>query len=199
MKLKNAVLLLLASITAPLFAADAMTDAERDALVAHLERTAARFEKSIDGLTEAQWNWKAAPERWSAGEAAEHIVTSEGFIRAMIEPAMKETQPAAMLEGARKEGAFEKMMLDRSTKFQAPEPLKPVHKYTTSAAALEAFRAERKKTIEFVKSGDLRLHAASHPIIGVMDAYSWVSFLNGHSERHTLQIEEVTSDAKYPK
>lgn len=200
MKLKNVALLLVASLAAPLFAAEAMTDAERVALVAHLERTGARFEKSIAGMSDAQWGWKAAPERWSAGEAAEHIVVSEGYIRGAIEPAMKEEQAAELLTGARKEALFEAAILDRSKKFQAPEPLKPVSKYKTAAEALAAFREERQQTIEFVKNGgDLRLHAKAHPVVGPLDAYGWVAFLSGHSERHTLQIEEVTSDANYPK
>jgi hypothetical protein len=196
---KIVVLLLLASLAAPLFAVEPMTDAERAALVVHLERTAARFEKSIDGLSEAQWNWKAAPERWSAGEAAEHIATAEGFIRGAIEPLMKEDPKPELLEGARKEEMLDKVLLDRSKKFQAPEPLKPVHKYRTPAEALAAFRAERQKTIEFVKAGgDFRLHAGPHPAIGPLDAYGWVVFLSAHSERHTLQIEEVKADAGFP-
>lgn len=183
-----------------MFAAEPMTDAERAALVAHLERTAARFEKSIEGLSDAQWSWKAAPERWSVGEAAEHIATSEGFIRGMIEPLMKEESKPEMLEGARKEEMLDKALLDRSNKFQAPEPLKPVSKYKTAAEALAAFRAERQKTIEFVKSGgDFRLHAGPNPVVGPLDAYGWVIFLSGHSERHTLQIEEVKADAGYPQ
>jgi hypothetical protein len=95
---------------------------------------------------------------------------------------------------------FAQAILDRSKKFQAPEPLKPVSKYKTSAEALAAFRAERAKTIEFVKNGgDLRLHAKAHPVVGPLDAYGWVAFLSGHSERHTLQIEEVKADAGFPK
>ena len=33
---------------------------------------------SISGLSEAQWNWKAAPGRWSIAETAEHILLTEG-------------------------------------------------------------------------------------------------------------------------
>jgi hypothetical protein len=193
-------LAMLVALAIPTFAADSMTDAERAALVAHLERTAARLEKSIGGVAGAQWIWKAAPERWSVAEAAEHIVASEALIRGMIEPAMKTEASAEMLAGARKEEMLGKMLLDRSKKFQAPEPLKPTGKYATPAEALTAFRAERQKTIEFVKNGgDFRLHAAEHPAAGPLDAYGWIIFLSAHSERHTLQIEEVQADAGYPK
>jgi hypothetical protein len=181
------------------FAAEPMTDAERTALVAHLERTSAKFEKSIEGMSEAQWNYKTAPERWSPAEVAEHVATAEGFIRGAIEPMMKTEASAELLANARKD-AIDQAVVDRSKKFQAPEPLKPTHKYATPAAALAVFRAERAKTIEFVKSGgDFRLHAMQHPLAGPLDAYGWVTFLSAHSERHTLQIDEVKADAGYPK
>jgi hypothetical protein len=200
--MKRALILLLLSLFAAtfVFAAEPMTDAERAALVAHLERTAAKFEKSIEGLSEAQWSYKAGPDRWSPAEVSEHIATSEGFIRGMVEPIMKEEPTAELLTGARKEETIDKLVVDRSKKFQAPEPLQPTKKYKTPAEALAVFRAERQKTIEFVKTGgDFRLHASAHPVAGPLDAYGWVTFLSAHSERHTLQIEEVKADAGYPK
>jgi len=199
--MKRALIALLLSLFAAtfVFAAEPMTDAERAALVAHLERTAAKFEKSIDGLSEAQWNYKTAPERWSAAECAEHIATAEGFIRGLIEPMMKEEPAAELLASARKD-TIDQMVVDRSKKFQAPEPLRPTGKYKTPAEALAVFRAERAKTIEFVKNGgDFRLHASANPAAGPLDGYGWVTFLSAHSERHTLQIEEVKADAGYPK
>ena len=199
--MKRALIALLVSLSAAtfVFAAEPMTDAERAALVTHLERTAAMFEKSIDGLSEAQWNHKTAPERWSPAEVAEHIAASEGFIRGFIEPMMKEEPAAELLAGARKD-SIDQIVVDRSKKFQAIEPLQPAGKYKTPADALAAFRAERQKTIEFVKNGgDFRNHAMAHPVAGPLDGYGWVVFLSAHSERHTLQIDEVKADAGYPK
>ena len=199
--MKRLFIVLLVSLFAATtgFAADPMTDAERAALVAHLERTGAKFEKSIDGLSEAQWNYKPAPDRWSPAECAEHIATSEGFIRGAIDTMMKQEPAADLLAGARKD-AIGDMVVDRSKKFQAPEPLQPTKKYATPADALAVFRAERQKTIEYVKSGgDFRLHAMAHPAAGPLDGYGWVMLLSAHSERHTLQIDEVKADAGYPK
>ncbi|MGZ5472998.1 MAG: DinB family protein [Thermoanaerobaculia bacterium] len=199
--MKRALIALLVSLFAAtfVFAAEPMTDAERAALVTHLERTAAKFEKSIEGLSEAQWNHKTAPERWSPAEVAEHVATSEGFIRGYIEPMMKEEPAAELLANARKD-SIDEMVVDRSKKFQAIEPLQPTRKYPTPAEALAAFRAERQKTLDFVKNGgDFRLHAAAHPAAGPLDGYGWVVFLSAHTERHTLQIDEVKADAGYPK
>jgi hypothetical protein len=32
-----------------------------------------------------------------------------------------------------------------------------------------------------------------------LDAYEWILFVAGHSERHTKQINEVKADANFPK
>ena len=65
------------------------TKTDRDALVAHLKKTEAAFLKSIDGLSEAQWKWKPAPDRWSVAEAAEHITKSEDLLRGAAEGTLK--------------------------------------------------------------------------------------------------------------
>ena len=50
-------------------------------LLNYLKQTRQDFLKSISGLSEAQWNYKPSPERWSIAECAEHITLAENFIR----------------------------------------------------------------------------------------------------------------------
>ena len=61
---------------------------DREKAVAYLEETRAKFLKSIDGLSEAQWKFKAGPDRWSIAEVAEHIAISEGTILGLIQQKM---------------------------------------------------------------------------------------------------------------
>lgn len=182
-------------------AGEPMTDAEKTALVGNLERTSANFLKSIEGVSEAQWNYKASPERWSLAECSEHIIAAESFIRDMFAASMKAPAAAELLEGARKESVIETAVLDRSKKFQAPEPLQPsAKKFASPAEAIAAFQAERQKTIALAREGgDLRSFAMAHPFAGPLDAYGWFTFLSAHTGRHTLQIEEVKADANYPR
>ena len=46
---------------------------------------------------------------------------------------------------------------------------------------------------------DLRAFAGPHPAFEMLDAYDWLLFLSGHTERHTLQIQEVKADPGFPK
>jgi len=54
-----------------------MTGEERAKALEWWEQSRQEFLAAIDGVSEAQWAWKPAPERWSLGEVAEHIVLAE--------------------------------------------------------------------------------------------------------------------------
>ena len=183
----------------PVTAQDTKTAADRAAAAKYLEETRDAFLKSIEGLSEAQWKYKAAPDRWSIAEVAEHIALSEDTIFGMITTKMLQAPPPT---GPR--ASDEKVMAgvtDRTQKFQAPEQLKPVNKWANREDLVKAFNASRAKSIDWVKTTteDLRAHATPHPAFGSMDAHQWVLLLAGHSGRHTLQIEEVKQQAGYPK
>lgn len=189
---------LLAFLSIPLLAE---STTEREKLVQELERTRAKFLKSVQGLSEAQWSFKAAPERWSIAECAEHIAASEPFFRAAIAKSMEAPASEEMLkQGVRKDEMVAKFIVDRSKKFKAPEPLVPSNRFESPAAAVESFKKERAETIRLAGGdADLRSYASQHPGFGPLDAYGWVLFLSGHSERHTLQIDEVKADPGFPK
>jgi hypothetical protein len=174
---------------------------EQQKLVQHLQRTSEKFLKSVDGLSEAQWNFKAAPDKWSIAQCAEHITAAETLIRGAVEKGLatplEAGQSAAELV---KDDAILTMIVDRSKKFSAPEPLVPTQRFGTPAATLEAFRTERAATLELAAGdADFRAHAVKHPGFGVLDTYGWMLFLSAHTERHTLQIEEVKAHPDYPK
>src|SRR5271166_2593049 len=72
---------LLAMMCLPLGAADAhMTAEERTKVINWMEESRKEFLAAIDGVTAEQWKWKPAPERWSVGETAEHIVLAEALL-----------------------------------------------------------------------------------------------------------------------
>ena len=181
------------------FAAEPAADNQK--IVKELERTQARFLASIDVLSEAQWNFKPAPDRWSVAECAEHIAAAEPMIRGLVAEALKkDATPEMVKEGIQKDEMVSKGLVDRSKKFKAPEPLVPTNRFGNPAAAIEAFKKERATTIALATTGgDLRTHADKHFLFGPLDAYGYFLFLSGHSERHTLQIEEVKAHPDFPK
>jgi len=187
--------------TAP--APTTLSPAEREVALNSLQATHDAFLKSIAGLSEKQWRFKPAPDRWSVAEVSEHIAVSESTIFGLIQSKFM-TSPAApekRAEVAGKDETVLKMVPDRSHKVQAPEFLKPTNRWATEAELTKAFDDSRKATMDYVRTtnDDLRDHFGPHPLLGTLDAYQWILLISAHSERHTKQIEEVKADPNFPK
>jgi hypothetical protein len=118
----------------------------------------------------------------------------------MIAAAIKKELTAEMATASNKDEALMKGLVDRSKKFKAPEPLIPTNRFGSAADAVAAFKKERAETVILASSDvDLRTHGDNHFLVGPLDGQGWFLFLSGHSERHTLQIEEVKADPNFPK
>jgi hypothetical protein len=189
-----------AAMFAPTLLAGETTKADRDKLVAHLKTTEAAFLTSIEAVSDAQWKWKPAPDRWSVAEAAEHITKSEDLLRGMVEGMLKApATPEILAKTKGKDEVVLKVTPDRTQKFKAPEPLVPQGSFASKAALVDAFKAARAKTLALAGgTADLRAHAAAGLPMGELDAVQGILFLSAHTERHTKQIEEVKATAGFP-
>jgi hypothetical protein len=185
--------------------AQTLSQAERDKAIAELEGSRQAFLDATKGLSPAQWNFKAAPDRWSIAECAEHIALSEDFIFGVVTNQVMKTpvdpQKREAVKG--KEDALVKLLQDRSHKATAPEPIDPTKRPMAADDSVKQFLAGRTRTINYIKTtqDDLRDHFFDHPLpaIGTLDAYQWIFLISGHSRRHTLQILEVKADPNFPK
>ncbi|HMD18194.1 MAG TPA: DinB family protein [Terriglobales bacterium] len=176
---------------------------ERAAALTSLQATHDAFLKSIAGLSEKQWRFKPAPDRWSVAEVAEHIAVSESTLLGLVQTKfmMSPADPSKRAEVAGKDQIIMEKVPDRSRKAQAPEFLKPTNRWATEAELTKAFDDSRKATMDYIRTtnDDLRDHFGPHPLLGTLDAYQWILLISAHSERHTKQIEEVKADPNFPK
>ena len=176
---------------------------ERDRAIEYLKQTRKDFLSAVEGLSEAQWKFKAAPDRWSIAEVSEHIAVTEDTIWKLVsEKIMK--APATPEKAAEAKGKDEVILTkipDRSRKAQAPEQLRPTGRWATRAALVEDFETTRGGEITYLTETkeDLRNHFEDHPFLKTMDAYQWLIFNGAHCKRHTAQILEVKADPNYPK
>ncbi len=180
----------------------AMTSAERAYLLEQLEATQKTVLSSIQGVSDAQWKFKPAPNVWSVQECAEHIILAEDYLLTTTTDKILKTPAAPRLATANAEydRKFFEGIQDRSNKATAPEPIVPAGKFASPADAAREFTARRAKTIAYVKStnDDLRAHAVPGPV-GQMDGYQFLVLLASHSARHSAQIREVEANPDYPK
>jgi DinB superfamily len=177
------------------------TQADKDKALAYLESTKKGVLDATKGLSEAQWNFKAAPDKWSVAECVEHIAAAEDFIRGMAVDMVMKAPAAPDRDTAKIDAGIMAMIPDRSQKAQAPDELKPTNRFGSPEGSLKHFVQSRTATENFLKdTPDLRAHAVDSPLGGPkLDAYEWVLFVSAHSQRHTKQIEEVKADLNFPK
>jgi hypothetical protein len=181
--------------------AQTLTPADRDKAIQYLESTKQGVLDATKGLSAAQWNFKAAPDKWSVAEVTEHIAAAEDFIRGMI---VEKVMVAPARPAGEDVTAIDMMVMqdipDRSHKAQAPEPLKPSNRFGSPDGSLKHFVEARATTEDFLtKTPNLRDHAVDSPLNKKLDGYEWILFIAAHSERHTKQILEVKADPNFPK
>jgi hypothetical protein len=179
-----------------------MTPAEKEQLIKYLKDSQQEFVQAVSGLSDAQWKWKPAPERWSVGECAEHIELAEGLLFAKAQEAIKNA-PTADWETAT-QGKTElllRVMAPRLGKAQAPEDIVPTGKLD-KPVTMRRFAEARAITLRFVEQTQLPLkeHLAEHPfpIFNPLNAYQWVLYIPLHNMRHDKQIEEVKATPGFP-
>lgn len=181
--------------------AQTLSAADREKAVKYLESTKKAVLDATAGLSEAQWNFKPAPDRWSVAQVAEHIAAAEDMLRGMI---TTQVMSAPARPAGEDVAAIDQMVLtaipDRTNKAKAPEPLVPTNRFGSPQGSLKHFEETRQQTLDFLNShDDLRAHASDSPLGKKLDAYEWVMFIAAHSERHTKQILEVKADPNFPK
>jgi len=180
--------------------AQEVTQAEKERALQYLESTKKNVLEATKGLSEEQWNFKPAPDRWSVAQVMEHIAAAEDFIRDILKEKVM-TAPAgeAGRDVKKSDETVLAMVPDRTNKVQAPEPLVPTNRFGSPDGSLKHFVESRATTEEFLKTASgLRDHVADSPM-GKLDAYEFVLLIAAHSERHTKQINEVKADPNFPK
>ena len=175
---------------------------EKKFAITYLEDTRNDLANTISGLTEDQFNFKPADDRWSVRECLQHIALTENSLWQWCESTIKApANPEKRADVKNSDEQVIKMISDRSQKFQAAPEMKPEKStYTTAIDAFNGFKAARESLIKYVKNTkeDLRNHIAQAPM-GAVDAYQLILFIGAHCNRHTQQIAEILADPNFPK
>lgn len=181
---------------------DTITKKERKNATDLLKNAQKALEKSIEGLSDAQLNYKASDSAWSIDGNVKHLAAVEQTILSMVEEALK--KPANPDKRADIKVSDEQMIKNyenRSNKVKTLSSLEPQNiSFTSTSEALASLKQNREKALNFINSTkeDLRNHVIEYPF-GSYDCYQSILILGSHMNRHTQQIEEVKSQAGFPK
>lgn len=181
---------------------NSLTKKERKFAADHMKETKSDVVKAVKGLTDAQLNFKAVPDRWSVQECVYHIAISEKNLWVLLETTLKAlANPEKRSEIKMTDEQLAKMIEDRSFKVKTMEPFEPKNTpYKSLEEALSDFKSNRAEHIKYVKgtTEDLRNHVVQMPF-GWIDCYQLCLMISSHSNRHTQQINEVRADPGFPK
>jgi uncharacterized damage-inducible protein DinB len=178
-----------------------LTVEQRHALVQELERSRQALLDAGAGLSPAQWNWKAAPDRWSVAECLDHVAIVEQMLAgrmARIAAAAPDAEAGARVAG--REELIVKGGRSRENKRTAPEMARPTARFASLAEFDAHFTPLRQANIDFVKTTQAPLHVLiePHPALGDMSGHQWLWFLSAHCDRHTAQAREVRETEGFP-
>ena len=195
---------LASAFTAPIASEGKLTSDERAKAIKMLVDSQKEFLGYVEKLSDAQWNSRPAPFKWTVGETAEHIALAEGLLYSAMERALATPiNPDWETKTANKEAILDNVLAARKGKAQAPEPIQPLKRKMSRAEIMALFKEGRAKSMKFIETTDLPLkaHTLDHPfpIFGTLNAYQWFIYIPEHNFRHNKQIAEIMGNAAFPK
>ncbi|MBI2837724.1 MAG: DinB family protein [Acidobacteria bacterium] len=152
-----------------------MTSEERGRLIESYENAPAALEQAINGLPDAEWDFKPAPDRWSIREIVFHLTDADvnGYVRCR----------AAIAEPGKTIMAYDQ---DRWTQSLN-------HEGRSVKDALELFRLIRRTTARLLRSlpEESWSRTIHHPESGVMTLGKWLEIYERHPRSHIDQMRKL--------
>jgi hypothetical protein len=191
--------LLLLAFTLSAFAATGMMDEDREHLLVHFQMTTQMVAEQVRGLSPAQLEYRASPDRWTIRECISHLAVAEpDYWRDLTaavkaEPNMKDNKSVATDADIMWYG------IDRVVHTKTGGGHEKVETYKNMGEALAKFQALRATMIDYIKStsDDLRAHSFGQQ--ERIDCWQWMLEISTHAERHIQQIREIKNDPNFPK
>ena len=185
--------------SAPLFAAS-ITDVDREHLLVHHVMTAQMVAEQVRGLSRAQLEYKASPDRWSIREVVSHLAVAEPDYWRELQKALKAAPDMKDKKSSSTDADILWYGIDRVVHTKTGGGHEKVDTYKDLGQALGKFQALRATMIEYIKTTQDDLRAHSFGDYGdKIDCWQWMLEISTHAERHIQQIREIKNDPDFPK
>jgi hypothetical protein len=172
---------------------------ERDRMLSYYHATRKQVLDTIAAVSDAQWTFKPAPDKWSIQEVVEHLIRTEDFLFAYVASGLDKSQPAPG-DSKVPDDKFVAMMKDRTQRAEAPSGIRPTGQFPSRDAARGEFSRRRDKNIGWIRDTDKNLRGNYVKLmVGIADIYQGLLMIPAHTERHLAQIADVQGHANYPK
>jgi hypothetical protein len=162
-------------------------------LLDYLERQRAVLRAAFDAVPSAMRDRPPAPGQWSAAGCVEHLAMVEQLIAKRLTANVASAQPG--LETSTDPILPQvdvSRVLDRRTKVNAPDPIRPTGLGAEAAwAAVERSHSVMRDAVTACDGLALDVVSWPHPLFGPLSAYHWIAFHGAHEARHAAQIREI--------
>jgi hypothetical protein len=179
--------------------ATGMSDDDREHLLVHFDMTGQVLAELVRGLSPAQLEYKASPDRWSIRECVSHLAVAEPDYWRDLMKSVKAPPDMKDKKSSNTDADILWYGIDRVVHTKTGGGHEKVDTYKDLGVALGKFQALRATMIEYIKSthDDLRAHSfgTREPI----DCWQWMLEISTHAERHIQQIREIKADPNFPK
>ena len=175
-----------------LFASRLSGMSQLQSTIQKLEQAHQAFLRAAGNIPAELWTAAPRPGAWSGAEVVAHLMGVESTVITGAErilqkqpkhiPLLKRfSLPPTIVEG-------------RTIRIKTPVPVdqKLIAPKEIMLAQLGQVRERTLRLMEKTKNRDLRVYRWKHPILGMLHAYGWFSFLASHQIRHTKQMQEIS-------
>jgi len=159
---------------------------------------------AVGSLSQAQADWRPAPERWSVGEVLHHLILSNRSFARVV---------ARLVAGGRREGltahpdgrrSWPRLRavadIKASGPVKNPDRVTPTHGLPVEQLRRELLESHRAVALQIPDLAGLDLAALRlpHPLGFELNVFQWADITGAHERRHLRQIEAVLAGAGFP-
>ena len=199
MKRMGLSLLLSLAFSLSAFAAPGMSAEDREHLLVHFQMTTQMVAEQVRGLSPAQLEYRASPDRWTIRECVSHLAVAEPDYWRDLNAAVKAAPDMKDKKSSATDADIMWYGIDRVQHQKTGGGHEKVDTYKDLGTALAKFQALRATMIDYIKTTNDDLRAHSFGTKEVIDSWQWMLEISTHAERHIQQIREIKSDPNFPK
>ncbi len=170
-----------------------------EALWSELESVRAHVLKDVEGLSQAQVDWRPGDRDWSVGEIVHHLTLAEIATGKLTSKLLKEAaQPLAPFPADLR--ALAPLPPWPPGPAEAPPVVRPEAGRRVDAllAGMKAARERSRQSIERLAAVDGRMLTWRHFALGELDLFQWWMLQARHDADHLQQLRAVKAAPGFP-
>jgi hypothetical protein len=178
------------------------TETDRHWLLDSLKTTREQLIKETENLSDAQWDFKESPDRWSIKEVVEHICYWELLLTHEVSKALAQGPRPELSNAAKPDSIYLGFILEQkphiSTEYTKPFTYTLPMGLNDGKDNVAWFLKMRNESVNFIDSttADLRTYFMYDKRPNIHQVYITIF---GHTERHLRQIRKIKANTNYPK